>query len=92
MGYIKTDSDGRIIAASATHHCGDGEIEVTIPDEIGLESIHEYRYENGEFIHDPKQQEATEQEVSTEELLLEVAADHEYRLCLMELGVSENDL
>lgn len=25
-------------------------------------------------------------------LLLETAADHEYRLCLMELGVSEDDL
>lgn len=31
-------------------------------------------------------------EPTTEELLLETAADHEYRLCLMELGVSENDL
>ena len=31
-------------------------------------------------------------EESTETLLLEMAADHEYRLCLMELGVSENDL
>ena len=31
-------------------------------------------------------------EQTTEELLLETAADHEYRLCLMELGVSEDDL
>lgn len=31
-------------------------------------------------------------EPTTEELLLETAADHEYRLCLMELGVSEDDL
>jgi hypothetical protein len=31
-------------------------------------------------------------EPTTEELLLETAADHEYRICLMELGVSENDL
>lgn len=92
MAYIKIDSEGRITAASKSFHCGEGEIEVTIPEEIGLESIHEYRYENSEFIYDPKQQEATEQEVSTQELLLEVAADHEYRLCLMELGVSEDDL
>ena len=28
-----------------------------------------------------------ENEESTEELLLEMAADHEYRLCLLELGV-----
>lgn len=31
-------------------------------------------------------------EPTTEELLLETAADHEYRLCLVELGVSEDDL
>ena len=31
-------------------------------------------------------------EPTTEELLLETAADHEYRICLMELGVSEEDL
>lgn len=31
-------------------------------------------------------------EPTTEELLLETAADHEYRICLMELGVSEDDL
>lgn len=31
-------------------------------------------------------------EPTTEELLIETAADHEYRLCLMELGVSEDDL
>jgi hypothetical protein len=54
MAYIKIDSKGRITAASKSHHCGDGEIEVTIPEEIGLETIHEYRYENGEFVHDPK--------------------------------------
>lgn len=36
--------------------------------------------------------EAKKNEPTTEELLLEMAADHEYRLCLMELGVSENDL
>lgn len=31
-------------------------------------------------------------EPTTEELLLETAADHEYRICLMELGVTEDDL
>lgn len=31
-------------------------------------------------------------EPTTEELLLEMAADHEYRICLMELGVTKDDL
>lgn len=29
---------------------------------------------------------------TNEELLLEIAADHEYRICLIELGVTEDDL
>lgn len=29
----------------------------------------------------------TDQEPSTEEVLLEIAADHEERLCMMELGI-----
>lgn len=33
-----------------------------------------------------------EPEPTDTELLLEMAADHEYRICLMELGVSEDDL
>ena len=33
-----------------------------------------------------------EPEMTDVELLLATAADHEYRLCLMELGVTENDL
>lgn len=32
------------------------------------------------------------QSIDELELLLEIAADHEYRICLMELGVNENDL
>lgn len=31
-------------------------------------------------------------EQSAEELLLEMAADHEYRLCLMELGLTESEV
>lgn len=33
-----------------------------------------------------------EPEPSTEELLLETAGDHEYRLCLLELGLTENEV
>lgn len=31
-------------------------------------------------------------EQTTEELLLEMAADHEYRICLMELGIDESEV
>ena len=53
MAYININGEGRITAASRTHHCGKGEIEIDIPAEIGIEVIHEYRYVNGEFLHDP---------------------------------------
>lgn len=54
MAYIKIADDSRIAAASRTHHCGNGEIEVDIPAEIEIEAIHEYRYIDGAFIHDPE--------------------------------------
>lgn len=53
MAYIKIDGTNRITAASYDFHCGEGEIELTIPDEITLAEIHEYKYENGELIYDP---------------------------------------
>lgn len=53
MAYIKIDDKGRITAASRTHHCGDGEIETAIPEEIGFDTIHDYRFAGGEFIFDP---------------------------------------
>ena len=53
MAYIKIDTTGRITAASNEFHCGDGEIEVVIPAEIELKNIHEYKYINDEFVHDP---------------------------------------
>lgn len=72
MAYIKIDSEGRITAASKTHHCGDDEIGVTIPEEIGIESIHEYRYESGEFIHDPKVVEIIKSQPTQEERIRDI--------------------
>lgn len=54
MAYIKIDDTGRVTAASLTHHCGSGEIETTFPSGVSLENVHEYRFENGEWIHDPR--------------------------------------
>ncbi len=46
--------------------------------------------DDGSFIDNGWEEPPREQ--TTEELLLETAGDHEYRLCLLELGVTENDL
>ena len=62
---------------------------MVLADTLPEGDISEYRYIDGEFVHDPlPAPEAAEQEPTTEEVLLEIAADHEARLCEMELGVN----
>lgn len=53
MAYIKIDETNRITAASHNYHCGDGEIETTIPEEIQLKDIHDYLYIDGAYVYDP---------------------------------------
>ena len=53
MAYIKTDETGRITAASYDFHCGDGEIQVEIPEGVPFAQIHDYRYADGTFVYDP---------------------------------------
>lgn len=77
------------------HHAQGNYLPKSLYDDRG---ICRYKLVDGEV------QERTEEEMdadfaarpapeqTTEELLLETAADHEYRICLMELGVSKDDL
>lgn len=77
------------------HHAQGSYLPETLYDSRG---VCRYRLEGGTAV------ERTQEEMDAEyaarpapeptdvELLLETAADHEYRICLMELGVSENDL
>ena len=62
--------------------------KMQIVDVIPEGDITEYRYENGEFIHDPLPQEETEEEEPTvEDDILEMMVDHETRILELELGV-----
>ena len=54
MAYIKTEPDGRIASASINFHCGEGEIELDLPEGITIGNITEYRYVDGEWIYDPE--------------------------------------
>lgn len=83
---LNLSDDGRVLSATFEQFAADGEVIVgALPDG----DISEYRYDNGKFVHDPlPSPEAAEQEPTTEEVLLEIAADHEARLCEMELGVN----
>ena len=89
-GWVKIDHG----EGDAFHHAQGNYFPLSIMDERGI-----YRYK----LEDGKSAERTPEEMdadyikpvveqSNEELLLEMAADHEYRLCLIELGVTKNDL
>ena len=75
MAYIKTDDTGRITAVTIERldmQCYEDEIEVELPEEIAesIWTIHNYRFENGVFIHDPKPEpELPEPEPTIEELI-----------------------
>ena len=83
---LNLSEDGRILSATFEQFAAEGAVLVDILPEG---DITEYRYVNGEYVHDPlPAPEAAEQEPTTEEVLLEIAADHEARLCEIELGVN----
>lgn len=83
MSYIKIDKENRIIAASHDFHCGDGEVEADIPEEITLRDIHNYLYVEGEFVHSPLPEQ--EEPLSSEERIAELEAALELLLS----GVTE---
>lgn len=63
--------------------------EITV-DSFPDGDVTEYRFENREFIHDPLPIPAPEpQEPTAEEDALAMIVDHECRLTLLELGVTE---
>ena len=87
--YAQTNAAGRIVLAMTGGTCPAGCAEYEAPEGFTLEAMADYIPKGSALVYDPLP--ATE-EPTTETLLLEMAADHEYRLCLMELGVNDLDL
>ena len=70
MACIMIDDTNRITAASETHHCGDEEIVVDIPEEAWEKGIHNHKYVDGEFVFDPlPEPEQPEAEATTDDVL-----------------------
>ena len=81
---LSLDETNRITSYTFEQYADNKAIIVeTLPDGAPTD----YRYENGEFIHDPLPKPAAEPTV--EEDALSMIVDHEYRLTLLELGVTE---
>lgn len=57
---------------------------------IGVSDFSQFVFEGGDWEIQPEPE--PEPEATTEELLLGLAADHEYRISLQEMGLSESDL
>ena len=61
MAFISLNKEKRIVAASNKFHCGNNDIEVIIPLEVGgLHNLHNYLYIDGEFIYSPVVEEKIE--------------------------------
>lgn len=90
-GWIQIDSG----FGDRYHHAQGNYLTKPLTDERG---VYRYKLEGGK----PVERTAEEMdedfaarpapEMTDVELLLLAAAEHEYRICLMELGVTENDL
>ena len=82
---IELAEDNRVVSVTYESYATE---KMQIVDVIPEGDITEYRYENGEFIHDPLPQEETEEEEPTvEDDVLEMMIDHETRILELELGV-----
>lgn len=84
---LNLGENGRIMSVCV---CLEGQKYENVVDSFPDGDVTEYRYENGEFIHDPlPTPEPQPTEPTAEEDALSMIVDHEYRLTLLELGVTE---
>lgn len=87
MYSLNLDTDNMILSVC---ECIEGMEYDIVVESFPDGDVSEYRYENGEFIHDPEPTpEPQPTEPTAEEDTLSMIVDHEYRLTLLELGVTE---
>lgn len=86
MYALRLAEDGRILEIMDIRYQTDKTpIVESYPKEFNVTvSAYDYRYVNGEWIFDPLKKEPTE-----EEDMASLLIDHEYRLTLLELGITE---
>ena len=84
--YVITDDQGRV-RVSYTGHAPQGAVEVVPPEGWDAEHQQDWRLINGVLVHDPE----PEPEPLPDPIddLTAAAVDHEYRLILQELGVTQ---
>lgn len=76
--------DNRILSVC---ECIEGMEYENIVDSFPDGNVRDYKYINGEYIHDPEPK--LEKEPTVEEDTLSMLVDHEERIIMMELGLTE---
>lgn len=85
---LNLDATGRVLSATFWEHASE---DALIVDMLTEGDIYEYRYVDGVYIHDPLPEEEAEEtetvdpQADTDAMLI----DHEYRLTMLELGLTE---
>lgn len=84
---LNLDEDGRILSvAFETYATADMPLVEIIPEY----NITDYKYIDGSYVYDPlSRPEPETEEPTAEEDTLSMIVDHEYRLTMLELGVTE---
>ncbi len=84
---LNLGENGRILSVCV---CIEGQTYENIVDSFPDGDVSEYRYVDGEFIHDPlPKPEPEPAEPTAEEDTLSMLVDHEERLINLELGLNE---
>ena len=84
---LNLGENGRILSVCV---CLEGQTYENVVDSFPDGDVTEYRYVDGEFIHDPlPKPEPSEPEPTAEEDALAMLVDHEERLISLELGLTE---
>lgn len=65
MAYVQTDETGRIVATTGEEEYAEGFEEFDLPDDFDYLHQSDYRIEDGELVHDPRQK--TAEELAAEE-------------------------
>ena len=78
---LNLDTDGRILSVG---ECIEYDVVV---ESFPNGNVGDYKYINGEYVHDPLPK--SEKEPTVEEDTLSMLIDHEERIIMMELGLTE---
>lgn len=85
MYALNLDTDNRILSVC---ECVEGMEYDIVAESFPNDNVRDYKYIDGNYIHDPEPK-PDPPKSTAEEDTLSMIVDHEYRLTMLELGVTE---